>query len=71
MWLVEQHEVPLAQINLIVRAGAGADPRGQVTALASMMAAMLDEGAGTRSALELADAIEFLGADISTASTFD
>jgi predicted Zn-dependent peptidase len=32
---------------------------------------MLDEGAGTRSALELADAAEFLGADLATSSTFD
>ncbi len=32
---------------------------------------MLDEGAGTRSSLELADAIEFLGASITTSSSFD
>ena len=28
VWFIEQHEVPLAQINLIVRAGSGADPVG-------------------------------------------
>ena len=70
VWLVEQHEVPLAQINLIVRAGASADRAGRY-GLASLTAAMLDEGAGARSALELADAFEFLGADISTVSSFD
>lgn len=70
VWIVEQHEVPLAQINLIVRAGSGADPAGKF-GVASMTAAMLDEGAGTRSALELADAIEFVGAQLSTTSTFD
>jgi predicted Zn-dependent peptidase len=32
---------------------------------------MLDEGAGERSALEIADDVEFLGADLSTASSFD
>ena len=32
---------------------------------------MLDEGAGSRSALELADALEFLGANLSTTSSFD
>ena len=32
---------------------------------------MLDEGAGTRSSLELADALEFLGANLSTTSSFD
>jgi predicted Zn-dependent peptidase len=70
VWLIEQHEVPLAQVNLIVRAGASADRAGRF-GLASLTAAMLDEGAGTRSALELADAFEFLGADIGTASSFD
>jgi zinc protease len=70
VWIVEQHEVPLVQLNLIVRAGAAADPQGKF-GVASMTAAMLDEGAGTRSALELADAVEFLGARLSTTSSFD
>lgn len=70
VWIIEQHEVPIAQVNLIVRAGAGADPSGKY-GVASMTANMLDEGAGNRSALELADAVEFLGAQLSTSSTFD
>ena len=70
VWIVEQHEVPMAQVNLIVRAGSGADPAGKF-GVASMTANMLDEGAGGKSALELADAIEFLGAALGTSSTFD
>lgn len=70
VWLVEHHEVPLAQVNLIVRSGSAADPIGKY-GVGSLTAAMLDEGAGTRAALELADAIEFLGANLSTASSFD
>jgi zinc protease len=70
VWIVEHHEVPLAQINLIVRAGSGADPIGKF-GVGSLAAAMLDEGAGSRSALELADALEFLGANLVTASSFD
>lgn len=70
VWLVEHHEVPLAQINLIVRSGSAADPIGKY-GVGSLAAAMLDEGAGTRSALELADALEFLGANLSTTSSFD
>jgi zinc protease len=70
VWVVEQHEVPIAQVNLIVRAGSAADPAGDY-GVASMTAAMLDEGAGGRSALDLADAIEFLGAQLGTTSTFD
>jgi predicted Zn-dependent peptidase len=68
--LLESHEVPLVQVNLVVHAGSAADPAGQF-GLASFTAAMLDEGAGERSALELADAVEFLGAELSTTSGFD
>ena len=70
VWVVEHHEVPLAQVNLIVRSGSAADPIGKY-GVGSLTAAMLDEGAGARTALELADAIEFLGANLSTASSFD
>jgi predicted Zn-dependent peptidase len=70
VWLVEAHEVPLAQINLVVHAGSGDDPPGAF-GLASLTAAMLDEGAGARSALEIADAVDFLGADLGSASSFD
>lgn len=70
VWIVNMPKVPVAQINLIVRAGAAADPVGKY-GLASFTAAMLDEGAGTRTALELADAIEQLGISISTGSSWD
>jgi zinc protease len=70
VWLVEAREVPLVQLNLVIHAGSGDDPEGEF-GLASLTAAMLDEGAGERSALEIADAVELLGADLSTASSFD
>jgi predicted Zn-dependent peptidase len=70
VWLVESHEVPIVQVNVVVRAGAGDDPAGKF-GTASLTAAMLDEGAGSRSALELADAVEFLGAGLTTTSSFD
>ena len=70
VWIVEQHEVPLAQINLIVRSGSSADPIGKY-GLGNLTAAMLDEGAGTRSSLEIADALDFLGANLTTVSSFD
>jgi predicted Zn-dependent peptidase len=70
VWIVEQHEVPLAQVNMIVRSGSSADPIGKY-GVGSLAAAMLDEGAGKRNSLELADALEFLGANLSTTSSFD
>ena len=41
------------------------------SASASLTAAMLEEGAGSRSALEIADAVDFLGADLGTTSGID
>ncbi|MEP7117419.1 MAG: pitrilysin family protein [Acidobacteriota bacterium] len=70
VWVLEHHEVPLVQVNLVVMSGAAADVPGQFGA-ASMTAAMLDEGAAGKAALALADAVEFLGAQISTSASFD
>ena len=70
LWLLENHEVPLVQANLVVLSGAGADVPGQFGA-ASMTAAMLDEGAAGKAALALADEVEFLGAQLTTAASFD
>jgi len=70
VWIVEMHEVPVVNVSLIVKAGASADPVGKY-GLASFTAAMLDEGAGNRGSLELADAVDFLGASLSTGSSFD
>ena len=63
MWIVEAPEVPLAQVNLVIHAGSSDDP-ADAYGLASFTAAMLDEGAGARSALEIADEVEFLGAGL-------
>ncbi len=68
--IVSLHKVPLVHIQLAIKAGGGSDPK-QKFGLASLTAAMLDEGAGSRSALEIADAIDYLGADLSAASTDD
>jgi predicted Zn-dependent peptidase len=70
VWLVEAHEVPLVQVNLVVLTGSSDDPAGKF-GTASLTAAMLDEGAGKMNALELADAIDVLGADLSTGGGFD
>ena len=70
VWIIEQHRVPLVQVNVILRGGASLDRAGRF-GMASLVAGMLDEGAGTRSSLELADAVDLLGADLSTSSSFD
>jgi zinc protease len=63
--LMEKHQVPVVQINVIVNVGTANDPTDRI-GLASMVGDMLDEGAGDRDALALADALDFLGARLST-----
>jgi zinc protease len=70
VWIVEMHEVPVVDITAIIRSGAAADPAGKY-GLASFTAAMLDEGAGKLNALDLADAVDFLGASLTTGSSWD
>ncbi len=70
VWIMGVHKVPTVHLQLVVRTGSAADPAGRY-GLASFTADMLDEGAGSRSALEIADAIDFLGADLSAAAAVD
>ena len=63
---VEKAGVPLAQLNLLVRTGAADD--GAQDGLAALAADLMDEGAGDLDALELADAIDFLGIDLGVAA---
>ena len=62
--LLEKHNVPVVQVNLVVKTGYTVDPE-DMTGLASMTADMMDEGAAGLDALQLADAIDFLGARLS------
>ena len=61
--LLEKHQVPLVQINLVIKSGAVNDPAGK-TGLASMVATMLTDGSGSRDALAFADAVDYLGASL-------
>lgn len=52
--------LPLVDFRLVARAGAVADPDGK-EGLASLTAALLTQGAGTRDARAIAEAIAFVG----------
>jgi zinc protease len=70
VWIMRTHKVPTVHLELTVRSGSAADPKGRF-GLASLTSDMLDEGAGGKSALEIADAIDFLGAGLSTQASVD
>ena len=57
VWVVEQHQIPLATMELVVRAGIDTDPPGR-PGTASFVADMLDEGTALRDAPSIAAAFE-------------
>jgi predicted Zn-dependent peptidase len=70
VWVMGVHKVPTVHLQLVVRTGSAGDPAGRY-GLASFTADMLDEGAGSRNALEIADAVDFLGADLEASAAVD
>jgi predicted Zn-dependent peptidase len=68
--IVPQRELPVIDATLVVRSGSEADPRGKA-GLATLTANMLDEGAGNRDALGLAEQIGYLAIRLGTGATFE
>ncbi len=61
--LVPRQVAPIVSAALMIRSGAGIDSP-EKAGLASLTAEMLDEGAGARDALGIAEELERLGADL-------
>lgn len=57
---VGAHEQPAVNVRLLVRAGASSDPAAK-TGLAALVGQLLDQGAGNRSAQEIAETIDNIG----------
>src|SRR5678815_3629556 len=63
VYVMEYHELPLVDFEVIVGAGAAHDPPGR-EGLASLVADLLRKGTTTRSAQEIADAVDFVGGSL-------
>jgi predicted Zn-dependent peptidase len=68
--IVEQHELPLADFVLVVGSGGTKDPAAK-GGVANLTSSMLTEGTTSRSALEIADQLAFLGVSLSAGSNWD
>jgi zinc protease len=65
VWLLERHALPLVSMELVVPYGSANDPKNQ-GGVAFATANMMDEGAGSRGAIEFAGAVDLLGASLNT-----
>ncbi len=70
VWLLERRGVPVVACEMAVPAGAASDPRDKA-GLARATVKMLQEGAGTRGALDLARALDGLGVRLRTDADSD
>ena len=70
VWIVRQSELPIVSMNLVVNSGAAADP-GDRAGLASFAANLLDNGTKTRSAVDIANQRDAIGANIGNFAGWD
>ncbi len=68
--LSERPGLPVVAANLVVRSGSDSNPP-EKPGLANFAVAMLDEGAATRNALQIADEVAKLGGTLGTGSSMD
>lgn len=68
--VVEHHELPIVSMRIQFKAGQTLDPIGKA-GLADMTASLLTKGTKTRSATEIAEAIDFVGGRLNSGSGWD
>jgi zinc protease len=66
----EDHELPVIYMEVLVRAGSANDP-AEKDGLANFTAETITEGTESRSATEIAEAIDFVGGSLSSSAGYD
>jgi zinc protease len=61
---IENHSLPTVHLQLLIKAGGALDPKGR-EGTADLVASLLDEGTSSRTSLQIAEAVDFIGASIS------
>lgn len=70
VWVVKQSELPIVSMNMVFNSGGTADPADRA-GLASFTANLLNDGTKTRSAVEIANQLQSIGANVNTGSGWD
>ncbi|MFQ5701162.1 MAG: M16 family metallopeptidase, partial [Acidobacteriota bacterium] len=68
--VMEFHELPLVTFRVVVAVGSAQDPAGKA-GLADMVADLLRKGTTSRSAMEIADTVDFAGGSLDTEAERD
>ncbi|CAN5670648.1 pitrilysin family protein [soil metagenome] len=70
VWLVKQNELPIVSMNMVFKTGSTADPKDR-SGLNDMTSGLLDEGTRNRSAVEIANEVQSIGAQLFTTASDD
>ncbi|HEU5076073.1 MAG TPA: pitrilysin family protein, partial [Polyangiaceae bacterium] len=70
VWHAKWGDLPVVSLLVVIPRGTETDPKGKA-GLSYLMADMLDEGAGPRSALELSEELQRLATDYSASASVD
>jgi zinc protease len=68
--VTENHNAPIVSMRALIRSGSDHD-HAELAGLASLVAEILDEGAGSRDAIQLAEEIGLLGGGLASGSDWD
>jgi zinc protease len=68
--VAENHNAPIVSLRVLVRSGADHD-NAELAGLAALVGDLLDEGAGSRDAMQLAEDIGLLGGALGTGADWD
>lgn len=70
VWMVRQTELPIVSMNLVLKSGGVANPAGK-EGLASVTAGLLNSGTKTRSAVDISNQLQSIGANLGAGSSWD
>jgi zinc protease len=70
VWIVRQNELPIVSMNLVIRSGATFEPRDKA-GVASFTANMLNQGTASRSASEISNQLQDIGASVAAVAGWD
>lgn len=70
VWIVRQPELPIVSMNMVFNSGGTADPQDR-GGLAAFTSSLLNTGTKTRSAVEIANQLQSIGASVNAGSGWD
>ena len=70
VWMVQQNELPIVSMNLVLKTGTANEPDDR-TGVAGLTTSLLDDGTKTRSAVEIANQLQAIGAFVGAGGGWD